>query len=217
MTIPNEGTIGARSAAAIRGGVAGGAVAGVLGVVSATLEGLGLANMTVWTFGALMVGLMVFPGWACAVALVPVRRKTVTARELSLLAATGAFFCVAVVFGGMVTSQARIAALPSIANRGDAIVAAVEAFVEVHGRYPRRLEDLTPELLGEVPPTGNVACPRFGYDRTRPTSERPWVRPSFRVYVYCADALDVMSLTWSSAGPPVGSRIIGSGWYYGSD
>lgn len=55
---------------------------------------------------------------------------------------------------------------------GDNIVQALRQYRDDHGRYPDHLDQLVPEFIEEIPYTGMIGYPRFGYQK-----DYQWLRP----------------------------------------
>lgn len=61
----------------------------------------------------------------------------------------------------------RMAAMASVANRGNDIVKAIEAYVTTNKQPPSALSDLVPNYIQKIPATGLCSYPEFEYKRDK--------------------------------------------------
>lgn len=88
----------------------------------------------------------------------------------------GCLLCV--LMTGMLVMGCRADIKPEVfkqaIQRGNVIVAAVEAYKNKHGLYPDRLEQLVPVFLDVIPETGITEREKFSYFRLPDNTEKPY-------------------------------------------
>lgn len=86
----------------------------------------------------------------------------------------------------MVYDPPRSAALKRITEAARPVITAIEQHKRDAGKYPIRLEDLTPKYLSEVPDTGNLVYPRFAYSGPRgPLGDWKDEEDAYELSVFC--------------------------------
>ena len=101
----------------------------------------------------------------------------------------------------------RYRAFRGIADRGNTLVDAIEAYIEAEGTPPPTLSDLSPEYLPRIPDTGVAAYPKYMYHWYGPRSK-------WKVWVPARSGLDRASVVfwsgkvYSERWHPIGDWVV---------
>lgn len=121
----------------------------------------------------LMVAVLAAPVLSVRLVFKRTRRQAAFFLMLSLVLASS---CAVGIIAGQ---KLRIAGMRSFAERSQSFIAAIKKYHRDHSAPPRSLHDLVPTYLPEVPSTGMMAYPYYGYcageEASQSYANNPWV------------------------------------------